>query len=129
MFRIDALRWNPHMEESLAILMEAKECPEDELLVSLVKIQLVMDKVYHLRRDGDKTPSVLYTKAFQFQLESVKEQIPQHLKLDSEFANIDHLANSVMLIQFNRSDTVVPGQCGARHSRSSHPNALLTKCS
>lgn len=78
------------MEESLSVLMEAKECPEDEILVSLVKIQLVMDKVYHLRRDGDqKTISVLYTKAFQSQLESVKDQIPQHLKQDSESASID----------------------------------------
>lgn len=117
------------MEESLTVLMEAKECPEDELLVSLVKIQLVMDKVYHLRRDGDnKTPSVFYTKAFQSQLECVKEQIPQHLKQDSEFTNVDHL-KSLTLTQFNRSDTVVPGQCGTRHSRSSHPNTLLTKCS
>lgn len=73
------------MEESLSVLTEAKECPEDELLVSLVKIQLVMDKVYHLRRDSDnQTPSVFYTKAFQSQLESVKEQIPQHLRQDSE---------------------------------------------
>lgn len=89
MFRIDALRWTPHMEESLSILMEAKECPEDELLVSLVKIQLVMDKVHHLRRDGDgKTTSVFYTKAFQSQLDSVKNQIPQHLKQDSESIHI-----------------------------------------
>lgn len=100
MFRIDALRWNPHMEESLTVLMEAKECVEDELLVSLVKIQLVMDKVYHLRRDGDnKTPSLFYTKAFQSQLQSVKEQIPQHLRQDSESTYIDRVADSFILIQ------------------------------
>lgn len=79
------------MEESLSVLAEAKECPEDELLVSLVKIQLVMDKVYHLRRDGDnKRPTAFYTKAFQSQLDSVKDQIPQYLKQDSEFANTEH---------------------------------------
>ncbi|KAJ5085829.1 hypothetical protein N7532_010600 [Penicillium argentinense] len=83
MFRVDALRWTPHMEESLTILMEAKECPDDELLVTLVKIQLVMDKVYHLRRDGDnQAPSLMYTKSIQAQLESVKNQTPPHLKED-----------------------------------------------
>lgn len=84
-FKIDALRWTPHMEESLSVLMEAQECPEDELLVSLVNIQLVMDKVHHLRRDGDnRSPSELYTKAFQSQLEFVKDQIPQYLKQDGD---------------------------------------------
>ncbi|KAJ5227234.1 uncharacterized protein N7469_007240 [Penicillium citrinum] len=81
MFRIDALRWTPHMEESLQILMDAKECPEDELLVTLVKIQLVMDKVHHYRRDSDgQSPSLMYIKSFQAQLESVRSQIPQNLK-------------------------------------------------
>ncbi|KAJ5219111.1 uncharacterized protein N7498_001210 [Penicillium cinerascens] len=83
MCKIDALRWNPHMEESLSVLLEAKECPEDELLVTLVKIQLIMDKIYHMRRDGDNNKySLLYTKAFQSQLESVKSQIPQRLQQD-----------------------------------------------
>jgi hypothetical protein len=69
------------MEESLQVLLDAKECPEDEVLVTLVKIQLVMDKVHHHRRDGDgQLPSLLYTKSFQAQLDSVREQIPQHLK-------------------------------------------------
>ncbi|OKO93709.1 hypothetical protein PENSUB_11988 [Penicillium subrubescens] len=85
MSRIDALRWNPHMEESLSVLMNAKECPEDERLVSLVKIHLVMDKVYHLQRDGDSHhPSTFYTKAFQSQLEAVKSSIPSHLQEDTK---------------------------------------------
>lgn len=89
MSRIDALRWNPHMEESLTVLMDAKECPEDELLVTLVKIQLIMDKVYHMRRDGEnKSYSLLYTKAFQSQLDSVKLQIPQRLQQDSTFTRL-----------------------------------------
>jgi hypothetical protein len=89
MSRIDALRWTPHMEESLSILMNAKECPDDERLVTLVKIHLVMDKVYHLQRDGDShLPSTFYTKAFQSQLESVKSSIPSHLQEDSMSCSI-----------------------------------------
>ncbi|KAJ5678900.1 hypothetical protein N7462_007144, partial [Penicillium macrosclerotiorum] len=83
MFKIDALRWNSHLEESLAILMEAKESPEDERLVVIVKIHLVIDKIYHLQRDaGNHTPPLFYTKAFQSQLESVKNDIPEYLRQD-----------------------------------------------
>ncbi|KAJ5678218.1 uncharacterized protein N7477_003851 [Penicillium maclennaniae] len=97
MSKIDALRWNPHMEESLTVLMDAKECPEDELLVTLVKIQLIMDKVYHMRRDGENnTYSLLYTKAFQSQLDSVKSQIPQRLQQDK--AVLLYLANAEIVI-------------------------------
>lgn len=73
------------MDESLSVLMEAKESPEDELLVILVKIQLVMERTYHLRRDGEpQSPSEFYIKGFQSQLDLVKSQIPQHLQEDSE---------------------------------------------
>lgn len=86
MSKIDALRWNPHMEESLTVLAEAKESPNDELLVTLVKLQLIMDKVYHHRRDGEhQTQSLLHTRSFQAQLDSVKSQIPQHLQHHSTF--------------------------------------------
>ncbi|KAJ5586970.1 uncharacterized protein N7459_002735 [Penicillium hispanicum] len=98
MFRIDALRWNPYMEESLTVLTDANECPEDELLVSLVKIQLVVDKVYQSRRDGDinQSPSPIYTKSFQSQLESVKGQIPQYLQQDHAIQM--HLASAELTI-------------------------------
>lgn len=86
MFKIDALRWTPHMEESLSVLAEAKDCKEDQLLVTLVKIQLVIDRVYHARRDGDSlNPLAFYLNSFQTQLETVKSQIPVHLQKDSKF--------------------------------------------
>ncbi|CAI7584201.1 unnamed protein product [Penicillium discolor] len=79
--RIDAMRWTPHMEESLSILTEAKECPQDELLVALVKIHLVLDRVYQLRRDGDVFTSLpFYLDSFKNQLDTVKGQIPPHLQ-------------------------------------------------
>ncbi|KAJ5746423.1 hypothetical protein N7520_011605 [Penicillium odoratum] len=75
--RIDALRWSPHMEESLTVLIDSKECPEDEILVNLVKIQLV----YQARRDGDdQLISRFYIKSFQAQLDVVRKQIPAHLQ-------------------------------------------------
>ncbi|CAI7649375.1 unnamed protein product [Penicillium palitans] len=79
--RIDPMRWTPHMEESLSILTEAKECPQDELLVALVKIHLVLDRVYQLRRDAEVFISLpFYLDSFKNQLDTVKGQIPPHLQ-------------------------------------------------
>ncbi|KAJ5278979.1 hypothetical protein N7478_004351 [Penicillium angulare] len=83
MSRIDALRWNPYMDECLAVLTDTKECPEDEILVNLVRIQLVMDKVYHARRDGeDQFQARIYIKSFEGQLDAIRKQIPLHLQRD-----------------------------------------------
>ncbi|KAI3210361.1 hypothetical protein CBS147311_1136 [Penicillium roqueforti] len=81
MSRIDAMRWTPHMEESLSILTDAKECPQDELLIALVKIYLVLDRVHQLRRDGEVSiPPAFYLDSFKNQLDTVKSQIPPHLQ-------------------------------------------------
>ncbi|KAF3012941.1 hypothetical protein E8E15_004334 [Penicillium rubens] len=81
MSRIDAMRWTAHMEESLSVLTEAKECPEDELLIALVKIHLVLDRFYQLRRDGEAfMPLPFYLDSFKNQLDTVKSHIPPHLQ-------------------------------------------------
>ncbi|CAG8043814.1 unnamed protein product [Penicillium olsonii] len=80
--RIDAMRWTPHMEESLSVLTEAKECLEDEILVAMVKIYLVLDRMYHVRRDGETiNPPSFYLKTFQMQLDAVKQEIPGNVQL------------------------------------------------
>ncbi|KAJ5996867.1 hypothetical protein N7499_006820 [Penicillium canescens] len=105
MFKIDALRWTPHMEESLSVLAEAKDCKEDQLLVTLVKIQLVIDRVYHARRDGDSlNPLAFYLNSFQTQLETVKSQIPVHLQKDK--AVLMYLSNAELTI--NEISIVLP---------------------
>ena len=72
------------MEESLEILASTKECVGDELLVWLVRIQLVVDKSYHLRRDGENShSSPLVTDLLQSQLDSIKRQIPSQLTKNS----------------------------------------------
>lgn len=115
------------MEESLSVLMEAKECPEDELLVTLVKIQLIMDKIYHMRRDGDNNSySLLYTKAFQSQLESVKSQIPQRLQQDSKSSNVD-LFFCTVADNMNRGRSFVSCVCRDRDSRGRHQNSLYAQ--
>ncbi|KAJ5477405.1 hypothetical protein N7539_007549 [Penicillium diatomitis] len=95
--KIDALRWTPHMEESLSALTNARECPEDERLVTLVKLSLVMDKAYHLQRDGDGHHApYFYIKAFQSQLNLVKDSIPGSLRNDDSI--LFHIATTELVI-------------------------------
>ncbi|KAG0650461.1 hypothetical protein D0Z07_2967 [Hyphodiscus hymeniophilus] len=42
--KIDGLRWTRHMDECLQILGHEKECPNDEVLIELVQLQLVLEK-------------------------------------------------------------------------------------
>lgn len=83
------MRWTPHIEESLSILTEAKECPQDELLVALVKVHLVLDRVYQLRRDGAVFISLpFYLDSFKNQLDTVKGQISPHLQHHSTLISL-----------------------------------------
>ncbi|KAE8318282.1 hypothetical protein BDV41DRAFT_561010 [Aspergillus transmontanensis] len=88
------------MEESLEILDSTKECSGDELLVWLVRIQLVVDKSYHLRRDSENChSSPLLTDVLQSQLELVKRQMPSHLNNNNVvcmyFSNTELATNEV----------------------------------
>ncbi|KAJ5581831.1 hypothetical protein N7535_000451 [Penicillium sp. DV-2018c] len=69
------------MEESLAILEEARECPQDELLIAQVRLYLILDKAHQLRRDaGSAHVPTFYLDTFRKELETLKNQIPAHLR-------------------------------------------------
>ncbi|KAB8222898.1 hypothetical protein BDV33DRAFT_201036 [Aspergillus novoparasiticus] len=42
--QIETFRWTPHLEESLRILDEQKQCANDEILVQLVRMRLIVEK-------------------------------------------------------------------------------------
>ncbi|KAF5864628.1 hypothetical protein ETB97_007186 [Aspergillus alliaceus] len=73
------------------------QCVDDETLVWLVKIQLMVDKAYRLRRDEEvylSTPLVM--DLLQSQLSSVRGQIPLHLQQSSLI--LMYLANAELAI-------------------------------
>lgn len=78
------------MEESLRLLQQEKESPQDEILVTLVRIQLVADKAYNLQRDEERNfaPTAFYIKSLQSQLNTVKQEIPPHLQQHRGFPSI-----------------------------------------
>ena len=85
------MRWNPYMTECLRTLDERKEVPSDALLVQQVRMQLVNVNVVEclwpvgeMARDGaSTTPWIFHLKAFQSQLQVVKDKIPRPLLSNS----------------------------------------------
>ncbi|KAE8414603.1 hypothetical protein BDV36DRAFT_298834 [Aspergillus pseudocaelatus] len=115
------------MEESLEILANTKECPGDELLVWLVRIQLVVDKSYHLCRDGDNShTSPLVTDFLQSQLESVRRQMPSHLKNNNVLCM--YLSNAELAIHEALIKAPIPTNGPDPHGvKSLHTSLLAAK--
>lgn len=42
--KIETIRWTPHLDESLQIVGEQKECLNDDILVQLVRMRLIVEK-------------------------------------------------------------------------------------
>ncbi|RFU30228.1 hypothetical protein B7463_g6109, partial [Scytalidium lignicola] len=70
--KIDALRWTPHMDECLQILDERKECPNDDILVQQVRLQLIVEKM-DLIPFHDEESAYLYHESLLSQLQDVKK--------------------------------------------------------
>lgn len=86
--RVDALRWNSHLDECLTVLAENKEHPSDALLVQLVKLQIIVERVgqapWHDEHGNAaglaRAPPTFYLKALQAQLQDFKSQIPTEIQ-------------------------------------------------
>ena len=77
--KIDALRWTPHMDECLQVLGETKECPNDEILVQQVRLQLIIERMaLCVSQDRAIKPmeneeySSVYLQSLHSQLQDVK---------------------------------------------------------
>jgi hypothetical protein len=77
--KIDALRWTPHMDECLQVLDETKECPNDEILVHQVRLQLIIERMaLCVSQDRAIKPmeneeySSVYLQSLHSQLQGVK---------------------------------------------------------
>ncbi|KAB8256142.1 hypothetical protein BDV32DRAFT_141445 [Aspergillus pseudonomiae] len=115
------------MEESLEILASTKECVGDELLVWLVRIQLVVDKSYHLRRDGENShSSPLVTDLLQSQLDSIKRQIPSQLTKNNVISM--YFSNAELAIHEVFIKAPIPTNCpDPQGLKSLHISLLATK--
>jgi hypothetical protein len=90
--KIDGLRWTPYMGECLQILDETKECPNDEILVQQVRLQLIVERINLGTWDEgaeppeqNREPSPLYLQALHSQLQEVKNKLPPESQNNGKF--------------------------------------------
>lgn len=86
--RITHMQWTAYLEDCLTVLEETKEYPSDELLVYLVKAQLIRNKVaavswgdtFPMGETGNRFPRDFYLQTFKTQFDHLKKAIPTSLK-------------------------------------------------
>ena len=75
------LAWTPHLDECLRILSAEKECPNDEVLVQMVRSQLVVERASQVPRgDIEDSGIPFFIKALMTQLDDFKRQIPPEVQ-------------------------------------------------
>ncbi|KIN06912.1 hypothetical protein OIDMADRAFT_150163 [Oidiodendron maius Zn] len=122
--RIEFMRWTRYLDECLRLLEEKKEYPTDEVLVYLVRVQLICNKGSALTWNhvlGDTelgAPTDLYVKTLKSQLDSLECSIPQTLK--SNVTLQLHILNTALTIHEHSLST-------ASKSSFSDPTAQLQR--
>jgi len=85
------MRWTRYLDDCLRLLEEEKAQPTDDLLVHIVRVQLICNKGSTLTWNdvlGDVEvgiPTGLYVKTLKSQLDNLENSIPQVLKANGIF--------------------------------------------
>ncbi|KAK5988996.1 Transcription factor -like protein [Cladobotryum mycophilum] len=85
MGRMEALVFTPHMQDCLEVLEREKEHPNDEILVTLVKLQLIGEEARKLLtrdmmtremiKDGAQVPAYVFKKGLLDQLQALRQAL------------------------------------------------------
>lgn len=70
--RADGLRWSPHLNDCLTYLADGQPgtIKQDALLVAQVKMQLIVDQIYHAPwSESGSDPPALYLSALSSQVD------------------------------------------------------------
>ncbi|UNI25075.1 hypothetical protein JDV02_010780 [Purpureocillium takamizusanense] len=82
--KMETLHWTSHMEESLETLDREKDQPLDEILVALVRTQLINEEAQKLLRlqgcgDDSQGPTHIYKPGLLMRLEELRRRLPPAL--------------------------------------------------
>ena len=81
MKRVDALTWTPYMGECLESLSQQPEWDGDELLVALVKHQLLVEQLTRaVWQSSDDVAPLFLPAALRSQLNDLRSQLPVHVQ-------------------------------------------------
>ncbi|KAK0707662.1 hypothetical protein B0H67DRAFT_685933 [Lasiosphaeris hirsuta] len=97
MKRMDALNWTPFMDECLQVLSQQSEWDGDDLLLNLVKIQLIVTQLTRATSQslGDPPPA-MFLSALLSQLRGIKDKLPHRLQ-----------ANDTLLMHFFYAESAI----------------------
>ncbi len=79
----DSLNWTSHMDQCLQVLSQCREWEGDEVLVAIVKTQLVVDQLARAPwLPQTQRPPAPFISALHLQVQSIRNQLPSYLKDD-----------------------------------------------
>ncbi|KAF4631334.1 hypothetical protein G7Y89_g6795 [Cudoniella acicularis] len=116
--RIEYMRWTPYLDECLRLLEERKDYLTDNLLVHLVRVQLICNKGSALTYDviGDAevgVPTDLYVKILKSQLDNLERSVPRELKPNVTLQL--HIFNTTLTI-YEHSLSATPKSSSSDHA-------------
>ena len=85
------MRWTPYLDECLRLLEEKKDYPTDNLLVYLVRVQLICNQGAASTWNDifgaveTRVPADFYVKTLKSQLDNLDRSIPPELKSNGIF--------------------------------------------
>ncbi|EQL00574.1 Zn(II)2Cys6 transcription factor [Ophiocordyceps sinensis CO18] len=84
MGKMETFTWNSYMDSCLDVLERERECPRDEILVALVRIQLIAEEAQKLlRSDGNghssQGPTYIFKAGLLSRLGDLREGLPASL--------------------------------------------------
>src|ERR1700761_6557945 len=86
--RIDLPQWTPYHEECFRVLEQSREYVTDEILLHLVRIQLIKNKASSIHWTepsvqasiSSKLRQDFYLNTLDSQIQDIKYSLPEHLK-------------------------------------------------
>ncbi|KAJ3519886.1 hypothetical protein NM208_g13944 [Fusarium decemcellulare] len=104
--KMDTLRWTSHMDDCLTVLERDREHPSDEVLVALVRYQLVADEAQKLlirdvMGEASQAPTYVFRKSLLTKMQDIREglspNLPPNKVLQAHSFAIEAQVNSVGL--------------------------------
>ncbi|KAF4468163.1 Zn(II)2Cys6 transcription factor [Fusarium albosuccineum] len=104
--KMDTLRWTSHMDDCLTVLERDREHPSDEVLVALVRYQLVADEAQKLlirdvMGEASQAPTYVFRKSLLTKMQDIHEglspNLPPNKVLQAHSFAVEAQVNSVGL--------------------------------
>ncbi|POR34546.1 Uncharacterized protein TPAR_05276 [Tolypocladium paradoxum] len=111
--KMETLGWTSHMDDCLAVLEREGEQPLDEVLVALVKIQLIGEEAHKLLRreatgETGQGPTYIFKAGLQSRLNEIQQRLPARLRshhvVKSQMYSVEAQVHSISLF----ADQAIP---------------------